>query len=264
MACACHLRCHGASPRGPWHTLAPPCTRQPWRAPQQWSQPLWRRQGSHRPIGAVSSAPQSVTSLQEAATALDRELVRAHLCAASPKTCTRVRRSKSLKLRKETSSTLITPCEPSDRWCRRRRQMSCHQPSCWLAQDAGTASEAAALRKAEELRDAGLLRGFGRARQVRRAVTKVGNMPRSSKWLCTSHAAARRPARWHLLRKTLPVETLRSSKAAFADDLTESSTQPTAQLHLCTAFTQQRTAGRSNPAAQRRSQSGATRWKSCG
>ena len=37
---------------------------------------------------------------------------------------------------------------------------------CGHGQAAGAASEAAALKQAEELRDAGLLRGFGRARQV--------------------------------------------------------------------------------------------------
>ncbi len=37
-------------------------------------------------------------------------------------------------------------------------------------QAAGTASEAAALQKAEELRDAGVLLGFGKARQVRQRV----------------------------------------------------------------------------------------------
>ena len=120
----------------------------------------------------MSSPAQGAASLQEAATALDSALVSSGIACSTMKTmcrcvtCTAAARAvcrAAVHAEHTASSYSSTECTTT----------VCPQ------QAAGTASEPAALQKAEELRDAGVLLGFGKARQVRQRVhcSYIGECP---------------------------------------------------------------------------------------
>jgi hypothetical protein len=195
MAYSCQLRYVTTPPRQPWQTTAPPCTRQLWRAHQQRRQALWRQRCNHRPTAAVFSPSQAATNLQEAATALDMALVRARTITAllsswrliwgittalkgfsTPAVFT----TSPLSRRYKPSAGRITSAAVVVSFGRRSTLVVYGHE-----QAAGAASEAAALRKAEELRDAGFLRGFGRARQVLCEPTNTS--------ACHAHDGVRKP-----------------------------------------------------------------------